>query len=149
MPLAAFLTPTAEAPPETTAPVPTESLVPEDLETTLRAARRFRAALSDALDAALPELLRAIAEEVLARELRLEPAAIARVVATALERAGEEHVVAIRIHPGEREALAPLGLITVSDPSLARGDCRVELRSGTIDASLRSRLETVIVALAS
>lgn len=149
VPLADFLTPLPPAPPEAPGPVRTERLVPEELETTLRAARRFRAALSDALDAALPQLLREIAEEVLARELRLEPVAVARVAAAALDRAGEEHVVAIRVHPSEHDAVAALGVATVADTTLDPGDCRVELRSGTIDASLRLRLETVLAVQAS
>ncbi|HLX26049.1 MAG TPA: FliH/SctL family protein [Candidatus Cybelea sp.] len=128
--------------------MPTETFVPEELETTLRAARRFRAALGDAVDAALPALLRAIAEGVLARELRLEPAAIARVVAAAVDRAGQEHVVAIRVHPSERGAVATLGLAAVADTTLGPGDCRLQLRSGTIDASLRVRLETALAAQA-
>ncbi len=142
VPLDVFLKP---SPPEPQAqrPARTPEPVPEDVETTLRAARRFRAALSDALDAALPSLLGSIAGDVLARELRLEPAAITRVVATALD-AADDHVVAIRVHPTERDAVAPLGLETIADAALSPGDCRIELRSGTIDSSLRLRLETVL-----
>jgi flagellar biosynthesis/type III secretory pathway protein FliH len=90
--------------------------------------------------------LRAIADDVLARELRLEPVAIARVVAAALERAADEHAVAIRVHPGDHEAVVPLGFTTIADAGLAAGDCRIVLRSGTIDASLPLRLETVLAA---
>jgi flagellar biosynthesis/type III secretory pathway protein FliH len=146
VPLDVFLTPSpCEQQPQ--APVcPASDPVPEELEATLRAARRFRAALSDALDFALPSLLRTIAQEVLARELRLEPAAITRVVAAALDRAADDHVVAIRVHPSDRDAVAPLGLTTIADAGLSAGDCRLELRSGTIDSSLRQRLETVLEA---
>ncbi|MBV9333524.1 MAG: hypothetical protein JO146_05920 [Candidatus Eremiobacteraeota bacterium] len=125
-------------------PVPAPQPLPEDLEATLRATRRFRAALRDALDAALPSLLEAIAGEVLARELRLEPAAIAGVVATALERVSDDHVVAIRVHPSDCNAVATLELTTIADAALSPGDCRIELRSGTIDSTLRLRLESVL-----
>lgn len=146
--LADFLKP---APPELQALAPSASppVVPEELETTLRAARRFRAALRDALEAALPELLRSIAAEVLGRELQLEPVAIARVVTAALDRAAGDHILAIRVHPSEYDAVAELGFTTIAEPALGAGDCRVELRSGTIDASLGVRLETVLAAHAS
>lgn len=148
VPLAVFLKPASPEPQAFAPPMP-EPVVPEELETTLCAARRFRAALGDALEAALPQLLRAIAQDVLARELQLEPVAIARVVAAALDRAGSDHVLAIRVHPNEHDAVAKLGFTTIADAGLGAGDCRIELRSGTIDASLRLRLETVLAAHAS
>lgn len=147
VPLAVFLTPPSE--PQVCAPLAPDPIVPEELEATLRAARRFRAALSDALEAALPQLLAAIAEDVLARELQLEPVAIARVVEAALDRAGGDGVLTIRVHPNDRDAVAELGFTTLADAALCAGDCRIELRSGTIDASLRLRLETVLAAHAS
>jgi flagellar biosynthesis/type III secretory pathway protein FliH len=150
VPLAVFLTPPLPAPaPQAPARLPVEPVLPEDLESTLRAARRFRAALSDALEAALPQLLRAIAKDVLARELRLEPPETARVIAAALERAADDHVLAIRVHPNEHDAVARLGLATIADAALDPGDCRIELRSGTIDSSLQLRLETVLAAQAA
>jgi flagellar biosynthesis/type III secretory pathway protein FliH len=147
VPLDVFLKPAPRAPqPQSSvAPLP-EPVVPEELETALRAARRFRAALSDALDAALPSLLRAIADDVLARELRLEPAAVARVVVSALDRAADEHVVAIRVHPSDHGAVASLGIRTIADAALTPGDCRIELHSGTIESTLRLRLENVLAA---
>jgi flagellar biosynthesis/type III secretory pathway protein FliH len=147
VPLEVFLKPSPPAPqPQASAAPATEPLVPEELEATMRAARRFRAALSDALDAALASLLRAIADEVLARELQLEPAAIRLIVASVLDRAAGEHVVAIRVHPSDHDAVASLGVRTIADRALTSGDCRIELRSGTIESSLLVRLETVLAA---
>ncbi|HEY1867185.1 MAG TPA: FliH/SctL family protein [Candidatus Cybelea sp.] len=147
VPLAVFLAPPGpDSPSQAPARPPPAPVVPEELETVVRAARRFRAALSDALEAALPQLLRAIAEDVLARELRLEPAAIVRVVAAELDRVAHDHVVAIRVHPSENDAVARLGIPTIADAALDPGDCRVELRSGTIDSSVSARLETVLAA---
>jgi flagellar biosynthesis/type III secretory pathway protein FliH len=147
VPLDLFLKPSS-APPQPQSPVPAapQTAVPEELETTLRAARRFRAALSDALDAALPSLLQAIANDVLARELRLEPADVASIVASALDRAAGEHAVAIRVHPTDHDAVASLEVTTIADAALTPGDCRIELRSGTIESSLQLRLQTVLAA---
>jgi len=147
VPLDLFLKPSPPAPqPQSFVAAAPETTLPEELEATLRAARRFRAALSDALDAAVPSLLHAIANDVLARELRLEPADGTRIVASALDRAAGEHAVAIRVHPSDHDAVASFGVRTIDDAALAPGDCRIELRSGTIESSLQLRLETVLAA---
>ncbi|HEX3368431.1 MAG TPA: FliH/SctL family protein [Candidatus Cybelea sp.] len=113
---------------------------------TLGAIRRFRAALADALDAAVERLLREIAESVLARELGLRPADVASIVAKARERLLDERIVAVRVHPQDREALAELQVEKIADTSLRPGDIVVELRSGTIDLRLRARLEAALAA---
>ena len=146
MPLDRFLRPSPPPQLPSSVVAPAETVVPEELETTLRAARRFHAAMSDALDAAVPSLLRAIANDVLGRELRLEPADMTRIVASALDRAAGEHAVAIRVHPSDHGAVASLGITTIADAALTAGDYRIELRSGTIESSLQLRLETVLAA---
>ena len=146
MPLDRFLRPSPPPQLPSSVVAPAETVVPEALETTLRAARRFHAAMSDALDAAVPLLLRAIANDVLGRELRLEPADMTRIVASALDRTAGEHAVAIRVHPSDRGAVASLGITTIADAAITAGDCRIELRSGTIESSLQLRLETVLAA---
>ncbi len=115
----------------------------------LRAARRFRAGLSDALDAAVQELLQSIAREVLARELELGRAEVAAIVAAALDRFGPQKVLVIRAHPSDLEALAHVDLDCVADDALRPGDLRLELRSGTIDLTLEARLEAVLAARAA
>jgi flagellar biosynthesis/type III secretory pathway protein FliH len=146
VPLDRFLRPSPPPQPPLSVVAPAETVVPEELEATLRATRRFHASMSDALDAALPSLLRAIANDVLGRELRLEPAGMTRIVASALDRAAGEHAVAIRVHPKDHGAVASLGVTTIADAALTPGDCRIELRSGTIESSLQLRLETVLAA---
>ncbi|HEY2554183.1 MAG TPA: FliH/SctL family protein [Candidatus Cybelea sp.] len=113
---------------------------------TLGAIRRFRAALADALDAAVARLLREIAENVLARELGLRAADVASIVAKARERLVDERIVAVRVHPRDREALAELQIEKIADTSLQPGDIVVELRSGTIDLRLPARLEAALAA---
>ena len=110
--------------------------------------RRFRAALADALDVAVQQLLAEIAENVLARELRLAGADVAAVVAKTRERFSNERVLTVRVHPRDRNALRGLEIDAVVDESLAPGDVIAELRSGTIDLRLRARLENALDACA-
>ncbi|HEY2475685.1 MAG TPA: FliH/SctL family protein [Candidatus Cybelea sp.] len=113
---------------------------------TFGALRRFRAALADALDIAVARLLAEIAENVLARELHLGAADVASIVAKARERFLRERIVAVRVHPYDREALEPLELQKITDSTLERGDVIAELHAGTIDLRLRARLEAAITA---
>lgn len=122
---------------------------PEEYEETLRAARRFRAALDDALESAVQQLLRAIASEVLARELRLAGPDIAAIVSTALDSIGDETVPFVRVHPADCAYLEGLGLALVADDSMKAGDICIELQSGTIDLGLDARLDAVLAAWAA
>ena len=125
-----------------------EPIVPEDCAEAMRAARRFRAALADAIDVALLQMLPDIAREVLARELRLGPADVAVIVANAMERLRPERVLSLRAHPSELEALAALDVPSIADPSLQLGDVILELHSGTIDLRMDARLEAILSACA-
>lgn len=118
----------------------------DEYAVTFGAIRRFRAALADALDAAVARLLLEIAENVLARELALRAADVASIVAKTRERLLDERIVAVRVHPRDREALAELQIERISDATLAPGDIVVELRSGTIDLRLPARLEAALAA---
>jgi flagellar biosynthesis/type III secretory pathway protein FliH len=150
VPLERFLRPTppqsqpeaAPAEPEEPEPPAAEHIEQESL----RAARRFRAALADALDAAVEELLRRIAHAVLARELELDAPCIAGIVASALDQYGAQNVVAIHANPADVQALSNVGLERIADDSLRRGDVRIELHSGTIDCTLNARLEAAVAA---
>jgi len=119
------------------------------LEETLRAVRRFEAALADALDAAVQQLLRSIASDVLARELRWASADLDALIARALERFRTENVLSIRVNPGDAQALAGRGLTLTSDRSIAPGDVRIDLQSGTIDLSLSARLDEALAVWAA
>lgn len=150
VPLAAYLRPPAPEPAlassAPTAPEPEIAPVSFEYDETLRAARRFRAALADVLDAAVQQLLPTIAREVLARELRLEGADVAAIVTAALDRFDEERVLSVRAHPHDCEALARIELERIADDALLPGDIFLELRSGTIDLRLRTRLDGVLAA---
>jgi flagellar biosynthesis/type III secretory pathway protein FliH len=154
VPLALFLRPTvseaAAAPMVLAAPPPADSAprMPEHDEA-LRAARRFRAALADALESALEELLRAIASDVLARELQLGDTDIAAIVAAVLKRFAGHRILSVRAHPQDCAALAILPVEHVTDDSLTPGDVRVELQCGTIDLTLDARLDAVLAAWAA
>jgi len=110
--------------------------------------RRFRAALADALDVRLERLLCDIAVSVLARELRLVPADVSAIVARELDLAGEAPV-RVRVHPDDRSALAPMECEVAADPGLRRGDVAIDVRSGTISATLGCRLERALANAAT
>ncbi len=148
VPLAAFLRPVAREPvvePPLLTESPTADLC-DDYNETLRAARRFRAGLSDALETAVEQLLPRIAKEVLARELQLADADVAAIVSAALDRFAGDAVLCVRAHPRDWAALAGFELERVADASLQPGDVRLELRSGTIDLTLAARLDAALAA---
>ena len=116
----------------------------DDLVEALAAARHFRAALADAVDIAVEDLLRDIARNVLARELTLAPADLVAIVEAALERYAADVPLRVRAHPEEVRALERLGFPVYADPNVRRGDAAIDLRNGSIDASLVARLESVL-----
>ena len=85
------------------------------LEDAASEARRFRAALADALAFSLERLVRDIACDVLARELVLAPPDVAAIAARALERYLEDGPLQVRVHPDDRGACAALDLPVVAD----------------------------------
>ncbi|HVA34207.1 MAG TPA: FliH/SctL family protein [Candidatus Baltobacteraceae bacterium] len=156
VPLAAFLRPIAQVDhvPE---PDPLDSVDPPDdveaaceggeLTEVLSQIRRFRASLADALEVAVERLVRDVAADVLARELALRPADVAEIVAAARRRYAADEPLRMCVHPDERERLHGVDIDVVGDARLRRGDVVIELRSGTIDASLGVRLEAVLERL--
>jgi flagellar biosynthesis/type III secretory pathway protein FliH len=156
IPLALFLRPPLAEPVALSLPQPPagEPLAPlsrqeealAEYSATFGAVRRFRAAVADALDMAVQQLLAEIAENVLARELRLAGADVAAIVAKTRERFSHERVLTVRIHPRDRDVLCGLEIEAVLDESLAPGDVIAELRSGTIDLRLRARLDNALEA---
>jgi len=142
-----FLHPAPEPPDDSaTSEASSPVLACDDCMETLRGVRRFRAALADALDAALPQLLDAIAREVLARELQLGGADLAALVEAAVERFDRTSVLRVRANPADLSALDVLELERVADPSLRSGEIRIELTSGSIDLSFDTQLAAVLRA---
>jgi len=109
----------------------------------LREARLFRARVADALDAAVPRLLRDLAAAVLARELRLAPCDVDALVRDAVATVP---VVRVRVAPGASIALD--GVAVVRDDALGTDDAIVELAGGEVDARLGVRLACVLEAFA-
>ena len=147
VPLAVFLrppaSPLAAKPPEE---VTLKGAPFEECAETVRVARRFRAALADALEIAVQELLKEIARSVLARELEIEPTNIAAVVTSALNRFPGDRVVSIRAHPEDLGVLTALEISSIRDDTLERGDVILELHRGTIDLRMEARLEAAVAA---
>ena len=117
---------------------------PELVREALHEARRFRAALADALDAARDRLVRDLASDVLARELACAPADVERIAQRTLARYADDEPLHVRVHPDEVALLAGFDLPVVADARLRRGDVTLTLRYGTIDASLGVRLAQVL-----
>ncbi len=147
VPLDVFLQRALEpsAPPPQSAP-PSNAPAANVDDETIRAARRFRAALADALDASVQRLLPAIACEVLGRELLLRGADVAAIVSSAIDRFGGERVVSLRVHPADVPSVLALDIPSIGDRTLQLGDAVVQLQSGTIDLRWAARLDAVLAA---
>jgi flagellar assembly protein FliH len=95
------------------------------------------------------ELAEAILGYELAEGTRTARAALAR----ALSGNDSATVLAIRLHPADIDVLSregqelPAGLPLIADPSLGRGDAKVEYQQGWFDASLRTALGRARTAL--
>jgi flagellar biosynthesis/type III secretory pathway protein FliH len=118
------------------------------LDEALADIRRFRAALADALDAKVEALLGEIAASVLGRDLRVAPLDVRAIVERELALAGGVPL-RVRAHPGECAALHGVACAVVADASLRRGDVMLDLRAGTIDATLGCRLERALHGVAA
>jgi flagellar biosynthesis/type III secretory pathway protein FliH len=149
--LAQILRPQRPDPPAGAAPVVeacVSAKVPpsseEDREDRLRDVRFFQAHLSEALEVAVAFLLEKIAREVLARELALAPAHTSKIVSDALERYRQSEPLRVRVHSADLDALAEIDVPVFGEDSLERGDAIVELRDGSIELFLQTRLEEVL-----
>jgi hypothetical protein len=117
---------------------------PSDVDGALAEARRFSAALADALALSLERLLPVVACDVLARELVLAPCDVAAIAARALRRYLDEEPLRLRVHPDDVQACVALDVGIVADQSLRVGDVVLEVRCGSIDASMEARLEVML-----
>ncbi|HEV2741173.1 MAG TPA: hypothetical protein VGU66_21620 [Candidatus Elarobacter sp.] len=135
--------------PASLAHVPPDAVADGDVAAAVREARLFRARLADAFDDAAARLMRDLAADVLARELRLAPCDLTAIVQRIAERAP---VVRVRVAACDvaRGVRLPRGCdaAIVEDPALARGDAIVELAGGALDARLGVRLALVLEAFA-
>lgn len=121
----------------------------DDVRAALRDVRLFRAQLADAFADAASRLLRELACDVLARELRIAPCDLAAIVQRVIERAP---VVRVRVAPCDAGRIAAVlrarGCEIVGDPALSAGDALLETAGGALDARLGVRLAMVLEAFA-
>jgi hypothetical protein len=115
-----------------------------DITEALRAARLFHATLGDALTAACTRLLRDVAADVLARELRLAPVDIAAIIGRVISECPDEPV---RVRVAPCDVHVACGLPVIADETLQAGDAIVEFVHGTVDARLGVRLADVLIAV--
>jgi type III secretion protein L len=129
-----------------------------ELQTHIFAARLTRDKVLTETESDLLRLAVKMAEKIIGRELRQDPATAASIVATALRHARRSEVVTIRINPTDfpaidaaRSQLEQAGraqfLDLVADKQVPAGGCLIESESGTIDAQLETQLRVLERAL--
>jgi hypothetical protein len=125
--------------------VPVRPGAPCDAAEAAREARLFRAVLADAFDALAAELIRALAADVLGRELQLAPVDVALLVRRLVAERRADDPLAVRVCPADADLACELPV--VADPELRPGDAVLVCRNGEIDARLAVRLEHVLAAV--
>lgn len=135
--------PAAENLPEAPSPTVPERGACSCTHEALAEVRLFKARVCEALDEAVRTIVRDIAEVVLARELELQPAAIARITARAYERFFADAPVRVRVNESDARAVS-LDLPVVTDAALRPGDALLEVRTGLVDASLGARFAVLL-----
>ncbi|PWK83078.1 FliH/SctL family protein [Fulvimonas soli] len=123
------------------------------LDALLAAAARPLEALDAAVEQELARLALVAARQVLAHELKTDPALVVHAVrqaALALPAATRE--LRVHLHPDDLALLRSLDAAEphwrlLPDPALARGDCRIESESSRLDARVEARLAAVIDAV--
>lgn len=108
----------------------------------------FRASLRELLESRLPELLRAIAHDVMARELLLAPADIRAIVESMLANCCDETPLEIRVAALDAARLPQSAWPVRVDPSLRSGEAAIEVRSGIFESRLETRLAHIVERLA-
>jgi hypothetical protein len=111
-----------------------------------REVRVFHARVIEAVETAVETLVEDIAADVLGRELLLAPCDIEAIVDRALARFSSEQALRVRVHAGDAARLQ-CAVPVVADERLRAGDAVIELRDGTVDVSLGTRLSTIVKAL--
>lgn len=108
-----------------------------------RELRLFRARVSEGVDAAVEALVQDIAADVLGRELLLAPANVTAIVERSLQRYFAEEPLRVRVHPSEAASLS-CSIPAIGDERLRPGDAIVELKCGSVDATLGVRLAQIL-----
>jgi hypothetical protein len=114
----------------------------------LEAFARFQLAALEALDRGVERILTALAEDVLGRELRLAPAAVARLCTRAVAEFAASGPLAAVCCAADAAALeGRLGLPVRVDPAFGPGDFALEVRDGTLASPVRFRLSRALTAV--
>lgn len=114
----------------------------------VRELRLFRARVVEGVEAVVETIVQDIATGVLGRELQLAPVDIAHVIEKALQRYFSDEPVRVRVHPDEAASIS-CAVPVAADERLRAGDAVIELRCGSVDATLGVRLASVLRAALS
>lgn len=123
------------------------------LESVFAAAARPLTALDDETAGELAKLAMLVARRVVAAELTLAPALVAQAVREAAKTLpSATRDVRIYLHPDDLALVRGLEIAErdwqlVADPTLARGDCRLESERSRLDARVQTRLAAAIDAV--
>ncbi|HSP01569.1 MAG TPA: FliH/SctL family protein, partial [Thioalkalivibrio sp.] len=113
-------------------------------------------ALDSALESDLLELVSTVARQLVRRELRTDPGQIVAVVREGLAvLPSTDRTIRLHLHPEDarivRDALHLSDLEqpwkVIEDPTLSRGGGRLETEASQVDATLETRLNTLIAEL--
>ena len=105
----------------------------------------MRLAALEAFESGTERLLRALAEDVLARELALAPADVAALAARALAAFVEHEPVEIAVAPCDAERVrAPVAVR--ADAQLAPGDLVVRVRDGAFESTFAFRASAALAS---
>ena len=111
-----------------------------------RDVRLFRVRIAALVEEAVQTLVSDIAASVLARELQLAPIDVQVIANAALQRYVDEEPLRIRAHPRDAERLQ-CAVPVLPDAGLLPGDIVLELRTGSIDATLGARLADLLESM--
>jgi flagellar assembly protein FliH len=101
------------------------------------------------------QLVLAIAERIVQREVTLDRTLLLGMARVALDRLGEYGSATIRLHPDDFQAIGAKGVIdnpavqVVADPAVSRGGCHVQSDFGFMDVSPESQFRELARALLS
>ena len=122
------------------------------LQGALKASKAIRDRLLWAAEHEIVDLVLEATRAVVGEQARLDPALTVDTVERALERAGSQNVIAIRIHP-DRHELIEAHLISLhgdpppfevrADETVAVGGCVIDTQSGQVDARLDVQLDEI------
>jgi flagellar biosynthesis/type III secretory pathway protein FliH len=95
----------------------------------------------------------AMAERIIRREVRVEPASLLEMARAAIDRLGERVTAVIHLNPIDLEAIVSDGsgrigsLDIVADPDLPRGGCMIRTNLGAIDAGVDAQVRELLRAM--